>query len=197
MISCGSLLPRLANLEIILNLLLVRLGFPLTGLIHDLGKMLSLACNEPQWAVVGDSHPVGCSFSQSNVFPQYFAQNPDSTHPIYSTVNGVYEPGCGLDKVRMSWGHDEYLYRVLIGNSQVKLPQAALYMIRFHSFYPWHKHGAYNHLTNDQDAQNLKWVLEFNKFDLYSKGHEAVDVAAVKPYYEKLIEKYLPGKLNW
>src|SRR5262249_53377529 len=33
--------------------------FILTGLIHDLGKVLCLY-GEPQWAVVGDTFPVGC-----------------------------------------------------------------------------------------------------------------------------------------
>lgn len=32
----------------------------LTGLIHDLGKILCLF-GEPQWAVVGDTFPVGCA----------------------------------------------------------------------------------------------------------------------------------------
>jgi len=34
----------------------------LTGFIHDLGKVLCLF-GEPQWAVVGDTNPVGCRFS--------------------------------------------------------------------------------------------------------------------------------------
>ena len=29
------------------------------------------------------------------------------------TENGIYEAGCGLDNVLISWGHDEYLYMVL------------------------------------------------------------------------------------
>ena len=60
------------------------------GLIHDLGKVLCLF-GEPQWAVVGDTFPVGCAFSDRAVYPEYFALNPDSTHPIYSTENGIYE----------------------------------------------------------------------------------------------------------
>ena len=35
--------------------------FVLTGLLHDLGKVLCLY-GEPQWAVVGDTYPVGCKF---------------------------------------------------------------------------------------------------------------------------------------
>mmetsp|Transcript_36566 Transcript_36566/g.71760 ORF Transcript_36566/g.71760 Transcript_36566/m.71760 type:complete len:133 (+) Transcript_36566:348-746(+) len=32
--------------------------FPVVGLVHDLGKILSLKWDEPQWAVVGDTFPV-------------------------------------------------------------------------------------------------------------------------------------------
>ena len=41
--------------------------FILTGLIHDLGKILCLF-GEPQWAVVGDTYPLGCRFSEKIVF---------------------------------------------------------------------------------------------------------------------------------
>ncbi|MGD9857016.1 MAG: inositol oxygenase family protein, partial [Planctomycetaceae bacterium] len=77
--------------------------FVLTGLIHDLGKVLCLF-GEPQWAVVGDTFPVGCAFSEKIVLPEYFAENPDTNVPEYQTACGLYEPGCGLDNVLMSWG---------------------------------------------------------------------------------------------
>ena len=44
------------------GLLVGMLWFVLVGLIHDLGKVLCLF-GEPQWAVVGDTFPVGCAFS--------------------------------------------------------------------------------------------------------------------------------------
>ena len=50
--------------------------FILTGLIHDLVKVLCLY-GEPQWAVVGDTFPVGCAYSDKIVYPQFFAANPD------------------------------------------------------------------------------------------------------------------------
>ena len=31
----------------------------------------------------------------------------------YQTRLGVYEEGCGLENVDLSWGHDEYLYHVV------------------------------------------------------------------------------------
>src|SRR5271165_6422565 len=56
----------------------------LTGLIHDLGKVLCLY-GEPQWAVVGDTFPVGCAWSDKIVFPEFFTANPDSSVPEYQT----------------------------------------------------------------------------------------------------------------
>ena len=47
----------------------------------------------------------------------------------------------------MSFGHDGYIAEVLKNN----LPDEALYMLRFHSFYAWHRHGAYQDLMNEKD----------------------------------------------
>jgi len=166
--------------------------FILTGLIHDLGKILCLF-GEPQWAVVGDTFPVGCRFSQKIVFHEFFAGNPDSAVPEYQTPLGIYEGACGLDNVHLSWGHDEYLYHVV----KDYLPPEALAMIRYHSFYPAHREGEYGHLMNDEDRRLLGWVREFNPYDLYSKGRERPDVEALKPYYQELIAEYFPPVLRW
>ncbi|MEO8126213.1 MAG: inositol oxygenase family protein [Bryobacteraceae bacterium] len=166
--------------------------FVLTGLIHDLGKLLCLY-GEPQWAVVGDTFPVGCAFSDKIVFPEFFAANPDSSNPEYRTRLGVYEQNCGMTNVDLSWGHDEYLYHVV----KDYLPEPALYMIRYHSFYPGHREGAYDYLFNDKDRDMFDWVRKFNPYDLYSKGHSKPDAAELRPYYEDLIAEYLPAKLRW
>ncbi len=166
--------------------------FILTGLIHDLGKMLCLF-GEPQWAVVGDTFPVGCAFSPQIVFAEFFADNPDQQIPEYGTPCGIYEPHCGLDRVLLSWGHDEYLYHVV----RDYLPLEALYMIRYHSFYPWHREGAYEHLLDERDRRYLPWVQAFNPYDLYTKGAPRPDVAALRPYYEHLAAEFLPPTLRW
>ena len=166
--------------------------FILTGLIHDLGKILCLF-GEPQWAVVGDTYPLGCRFSEKIVYPEFFADNPDSIRPDYASPLGIYKEGCGLDQVTMSWGHDEYLYHVVRNH----LPAPALYMIRYHSCYPIHKEEEYGYLMNEQDREMFSWVRAFNPYDLYTKSSERVDVAALRPFYEDLIDEYLPGKLAW
>jgi inositol oxygenase len=165
----------------------------LVGLIHDAGKMLCFY-GEPQWAVVGDTFPVGCAWSDRIVYHEYFANNPDRTRPELQTELGVYNEGCGLERVQLSWGHDEYLYRVLRDS---KFPQEALAMVRYHSFYPWHREGAYRRLMDASDEKRLGWVQAFNPYDLYSKSESAPDVAALRPYYQGLINRYLPAKIAW
>jgi inositol oxygenase len=166
--------------------------FILTGLIHDLGKVLCLF-GEPQWAVVGDTFPVGCAFSDKIVFPQFFADNPDSQVPEYQTRCGIYEEGCGLDNVHLSWGHDEYLYHVV----KDYLPPEGLAMIRYHSFYPGHRENAYAHLMNDHDREMFAWVRAFNPYDLYTKSPERPEVERLRPFYEELIAEYFPPVLQW
>lgn len=164
----------------------------LTGFVHDLGKILCL-WGEPQWAVVGDTFPTGCAYSDKIVFPKFFADNPDSREPRYQSRCGVYEAGCGLNDVMLSWGHDEYIYHVC----KDYLPVEGLYMLRYHSFYPWHREGEYDHLCNERDRALLKWVQAFNPYDLYTKSHEKPDVKKLRPFYEELIAEYFPAELRW
>ncbi|GAY56432.1 hypothetical protein CUMW_171890, partial [Citrus unshiu] len=165
----------------------------LTGLIHDLGKVLNLPSfgGLPQWAVVGDTFPVGCAFDESIVHHKYFKENPDYSNPAFNTEYGVYSEGCGLDNVMMSWGHDDYMYLVANEN-KTTLPSAALFIIRYHSFHALHKSEAYKNLMNEEDVENLKWLQIFSsfskskytltprsclasKYDLYSKSKVRID----------------------
>ena len=52
------------------------------------------------------------------------------------------------------------IFRVL-KNHGATIPEEGLYMIRFHSFYPWHTGRDYQHLSNEKDEKMLKWVNEF------------------------------------
>ena len=123
----------------------------MTAFIHDLGKILAVSdeklglIGEAQWCVVGDIFPVGCQFAKENIFYEYFAKNSDFNDKRYNTKYGIYnEDECAKSglmdgNIIMSWGHDEYMYQICKGQS--KLPLEALYMVRFHSFYPWHLKG--------------------------------------------------------
>ena len=182
--------------------------FQLVGLIHDLGKILYLKGNDndgttikEQWGIVGDTFIVGCKIPESVVYPEFNHFNKDTLNPLYNSKLGIYKEGCGLDNCICSFGHDEYLYRVLKFNKyrkMVKLPDIALSIIRYHSLYPWHKEGEYKYFMNKKDEETLKWVRTFNKYDLYTKNDEEINIEELKKYYDKLISKYFPSKyLVW
>ncbi len=116
----------------------------------------------------------------------------------YNTKYGVYKgPYCGLRNVHMSFGHDEYLFRVL-QHAGTTLPPAALFIIRYHSFYALHQHDAYDYLLDDYDRELLPWLKRFQPFDLYSKSDTPMDVEKLKPYYMGLLAKYFPKfELQW
>lgn len=89
----------------------------------------------------------------------------------------------------------QYLYNVF--KHQSSLPREALAMIRYHSFYPWHREGAYRHLMNDKDGQLLSAVQAFNIYDSYSKYDEPCNIEKLRPYYQTLISKFFPSELDW
>jgi len=174
----------------------------LAGLIHDLGKVMFFWDEEEygtsigtQWSVTGDTFITGCAFPDGDacVFPEFNRLNPDYADARYNTRCGVYESGCGLQNTYCSWGHDEYLFKVLSENDNAmkhKLPPEALYIIRFHSCYPWHSHGAYTHLEDSFDKKMKPIVKSFQKHDLYTKRDECINLQAVEAYYKDLVEEY-------
>jgi len=191
-----------------------RAGHPdwmqLTGLLHDMGKIMFLwgdgndgqdgySPNGKQWALGGDTFVVGCRIPDNAVvLPEFNALNPDMSDPRYNTDYGIYSPHCGIDKLMFAWGHDEYMYRMLVAN-ECSLPREALDMIRYHSAYPWHDKGAYKHLMAEEDEERIEWVKLFNRFDLYTKDEgNDIKLEDTWPYYKNLCEKYgLGGKLRW
>ncbi|WRT68857.1 uncharacterized protein IL334_005838 [Kwoniella shivajii] len=170
----------------------------LTCLIHDLGKLLCFFGADGQWDVVGDTFVVGCKYPEEIIYgSESFKNNPDYYDEKLQTENGIYEPGCGLENVLISHGHDEYLYQIC--KQQSKLPKEGLWMIRYHSFYPWHRAGsnAYRHLMVPEDEEALKAVRAFNPYDLYSKSDAPPVVEDLKEYYQNLIKKYFPEEIEW
>lgn len=164
--------------------------FILAGLLHDVGKIDALLRVTPQWAVVGDSFPVGCKYSESNIFYDDFKANPDFYDDRFNSEFGVYSPHIGLDNLVMSFGHDEYIYQVL--KDQGVLPKEALSMLRFHSFYPLHRENAYLHLLSPSDHEQLRFIRAFSPYDLYSKHEEKLLRDELAPFYKNLINKYFP-----
>ena len=173
------------------------------GLIHDLGKILYYLVDKDswgmsikeQWGIAGDTFVLGCNIPNSIVYPEFNCENPD--YGRYSE-NGIYSKQCGMHNLIYSYGHDEYLYQVLKDN-KCPLPEEGYAIIRFHSCYLWHTEKEYMHFMKDSDSNLLEWVKIFNKYDLYTKRDESLDLDNLKEYYDKLIKKYLSpdGVLRW
>jgi inositol oxygenase len=170
----------------------------LMGLLHDIGKiMYKQGSNDEgtgeksQWAMVGDTFIVGCRLPEGLIYPEFNELNPDMSNPSYNTKCGMYSEACGLDNTQCSWGHDEYLYRILSSNKNPhNLPDEALYVARFHSLYAYHDKQEYRHFQSSKDKEMFETLKLFNKYDLYSKTDDIYDVEQLKPYYMGLIRQF-------
>ncbi|KAL4458795.1 hypothetical protein ABPG75_013660 [Micractinium tetrahymenae] len=193
----------------------------LAGLLAPLGKLLAHAKlgAEPQWAICGETFPVGCRFHPSVRHSQFFSANPDRRKRLYSSPTGVYREGCGLGGVLMSWGAGEYLHLVLRLN-RVPLPPDALFCIRHLKlrcvFRPG---GPYSELLSEFDRVQLPRLAKFQQLCAHRRLPRAepllvpvpgaVPCAAgedppmqvaphLKQYYDSLLAKYIPqGVLLW
>lgn len=163
----------------------------LTGLIYDLGKVLTLF-GEPSWAVYGETFPVGCAFSDLVCYPSFFRFNPNKHNSRMQTLMGIYTPYCGLSSVHMSWGQDEYLYHIV----KEHLREEAAFIIRYRSFNALRK-GAYRHLLNQKDKENLQWLNLFHEYVKKGTAIEEFDWVAAKPYYETLVSEFFPPDIDW
>ena len=148
-------------------------------------------------AVVGDTFPVGCQYSKSIVYYDTLKNNPDYTNSLYQNKFGIYSKNCGISNLRMSFGHDEYLYLVLKYNNNHKLSSKYINIIRFHSFYPWHTANDYHYFMNETDKELLEDVLKFNQYDLYSKNDSTNISEETKKYYDDLLKEFFITPLKW
>ena len=185
-----------------------RLAFPqndwmaLVGLLHGLGKLLAHGAlgAEPQWAVCGESFPVGCRFHPAVVHAHFFQANPDRRRRAYASPTGVYQPGCGLQAVCMSWSAAEYLYMVLAMN-RTRLPPEALFVLRYQKFAALLRPGRpYGELLSEFDRGMLPTLGAFAELAAYRRREVpgALEGAALREHYDALLEKYIPqGELRW
>jgi inositol oxygenase len=172
------------------------------GFIHDVGKLLvKLGLSQP--FVVGDEWPVGCAPAKQIVCSNFFSENPDTKHPVYGTKLGIYEEGCGLENVVITFGHDEYLWRILtdaVKDGGASFPPEALHPIRYHSAYVIHTAGQYDYLLSERDRQ---WMPILHKFrdhiDLYTKRGETAGIESHLPGIWQVVDKYIRPdyKLSW
>ena len=95
----------------------------------------------------------------------------------------------------MTFSHDFYLAEVF-KKSNTKLPDEAIYIIQYHSFYAWHtpKNNirGYDYLASELDWKCLPLLKLFQKADLYSKKDE-IEQNFDYDLFDKLINKYIPN----
>ena len=174
----------------------------LIGLIHDLGKVLVLKefGNYPEWFSVGDIYPLGCKFSSSNIYynNDFYKLCPDYNNTLYQSSIGIYTNNCGFDNVEMTFSHDYYLSNIL-QKSKTNLPYEAIYIIKYHSFYPWHTPNnnirGYLELASEKDWYYLPLLKLFQQSDLYSKTNIMPNIDSIEHYYNNLINLYIPDKI--
>jgi len=165
------------------------------GMIHDLGKVVVKLLNYDMLYIVGDTYPLGCPFETDKItLGESLLSNPDQKNPIYSNGHGVYQPNCGFSNMVFT-GHDEFIY-ISLCHTQHNLPDWALYVLRFHSFYPWHSNNAYVRYANKTDIQYLQCLKTFNKCDLYTK-HDKIVTQKQKEKINKIVDQYLPHGLKF
>lgn len=120
--------------------------FQLVGLIHDMGKIMFLWGDESigqngtadgaQWSLGGDTWVVGCRIPDCTVFPHFNQLNPDQREDsLYSTEYGIYSPKCGLKNVKFAYGHDEYMYQMLVSSYTIVTCMDYDKMIYLYTFY--------------------------------------------------------------
>ena len=76
-------------------------------------------------------------------------------------VNNKYHPYPYLTCCRVFYHQSSRSRAEALRVSSNRSISQGLYMIRYHSLYPWHHHGDYDHLCSDTDRAMLPWVQKF------------------------------------
>ncbi|KAL7465089.1 hypothetical protein ACHAXS_005416 [Conticribra weissflogii] len=142
----------------------------LVALLHELGEAVKvldpthtgdMADSIYDWTISSRSRVVGCKPPQRATFSEYRHLNMDLEDSRYNTDLGVYEPHCGLQNVSLMWTGCEYMYYLLKHNRST-IPEEGLAMIRYFLLGDWHEHNEYSAITNDDDADVMPFVAEFD-----------------------------------
>ena len=166
--------------------------FQLVGLIHDLGKVLCLY-GEPQWAVVGDTFPVGCAWSDKIVYHEFFRDNPDAQIAGLQTPSAFTRKAVDsrtLTSRGATTNTCTDLQGLLAGRSPVHDP------LSFLLSHP--SRGRLRLSSERQRSGTARMGEEVQPLpDLNSKGDGKVNVAQLRPYYEELISEFFPDKVRF
>ena len=123
-----------------------------------------------------------------NRLPAPNCQLPAPNCQLPAPNGGAISPSVWVDNIdRPPAGADLYC----------QLPPLALQIIRYHSFYPLHREGAYTQFLTESDKQLVTELKRFSSYDLYSKHDDFILTPEIIAYYDRLLEKYFPTPLLW
>ena len=150
---------------------------PLLGFLAHLGKLLLLKefGGYPSWTILCESFPLGCALSSEH---KYHENNVPITN---KSRYGKYKQFCGFKNLKMSFSHNKFVVNQL-EKMKHKLPEEAIYILRFFTFTAWHSpkqpiHRAYPYFTDNYDWKMLPLLKLFN---LYYNGYTIEDVMDMK-----------------
>lgn len=141
-------------------------------------------------------------FDEAITSSEYFSANPDRRRRAYNTHLGLYEEGCGLSNLLMSWTGPEYLSIVLRLN-EAQLPAEALFLLRFRRFAaPLRSRSAYRHVMDEFDEDMLPMLDMFARVCSYqtsaaTPARTAEEEAELCEYMQAVCDKYLPSVLRF
>ncbi|OAX82694.1 hypothetical protein ACJ72_02959 [Emergomyces africanus] len=127
-----------------------------TCLIHDLGKLLYFfGCAGPVGCLSVIPSPLDAPLMTEIIYTSKPFKDKPRLRPSIGFTGQNMRPGCGMDHVMLSWGHDEYFYNIV--KDQSLLLAEALDM--------------------------LEAVRAFNPYDLYSKSNDIPNAKELKALF--------------
>jgi hypothetical protein len=70
----------------------------------------------------------GCRIPDCTVLPEFNKLNPDMANEKYNTELGIYQPHCGLENVKFAYGHDEYMYQMMVSPLKLVCKRASVFL---------------------------------------------------------------------
>jgi inositol oxygenase len=158
--------------------------------------------DEYDWTICSHSRVVGCAAAPTGAtFDEFRCLNADELDDRYSSPQGIYRPGCGMENVLLTWTGPEYMYHFMTHNN-VSIPSEGFAVLRLFPLFDWHTLGGYEILANEDDVDVHPFVLDFDEMRRSAMrstemSEEECDVLWFT-HYSHLVSKYgADGLLMW
>ncbi len=146
--------------------------------------------------VVGLVHDLGCVLARLRPGP---GTSDDEQWGLTGPTRVLCVGTDGLDSCIVSYGHGEYMYRVLERTPGVRIPEVGRRLIRYHELEGW-VDGRLDWLESDQDREAREVARRFAAADNHARPQVAVSPETadrIKHRYAALVADWLPAELVW